>query len=190
MRHGNALPFWRAAGCRGCEIGNTAPVRILVLGPSGAGKSTLSRRLAAQLGIPIIHLDAEYWRPGWVEPDKAGWAARIDELCARDAWIMDGNYSGTLARRLPAADTIVFLDLPRRDCFTGVFTRWWRSRGRVRDDMGAGCPEKFPSPELLLWIWRYQRRSRPKIVALLDAARATKRVIVLRSRSEIDRFEI
>ena len=45
--------------------------RILVLGPCGAGKSTPAVKLGAKLGLPVIHLDKEYWRPGWVEPDPA-----------------------------------------------------------------------------------------------------------------------
>ncbi|WP_245298223.1 AAA family ATPase [Rhodomicrobium vannielii] len=50
--------------------------RVLVLGCSGSGKSTLARRLAAAHGLPLIDLDREHWRPGWVEPRKPnGWRA-------------------------------------------------------------------------------------------------------------------
>ncbi len=163
-------------------------MRLLVVGPSGAGKSTLAIRLAARTQLPLIHLDREYWRPGWVEPAKPAWENHVRELLARDAWIMDGNYSGTLAPRIAAADTIVFLDVSRWQCFAGVFKRWWRTRGRTRSDMAPGCPEQFPSLEFLTWIWNYERRSRPKVLALLDAVRATKRVIVLRSRAEAERL--
>jgi adenylate kinase family enzyme len=162
--------------------------RVLVIGPSGGGKSTLSRRLARRTGLPLIHLDAEYWQPGWVEPSKPAWAERIHALLARETWIMDGNYSNTLAQRVVAADTIVFLDVPRWQCFAGVFGRWWKTRGRTREDMAPGCAEQFPSLTFLRWIWRYQERSRPTIVALLEALPPTTRVIVLRSRGEIEQF--
>lgn len=36
---------------------------VAVDGPSAAGKTTLSRRLAAALHVPVVHLDAIY--PGW-----------------------------------------------------------------------------------------------------------------------------
>ena len=47
--------------------------RIAIIGPGGAGKSTLARRLGERLGLPVIHLDAEHWRPGWVETPADEW---------------------------------------------------------------------------------------------------------------------
>ena len=39
------------------------------------------------------------------------WQRTISELVQRDAWVMDGNYGGTLDVRMSAADTVVFLDV-------------------------------------------------------------------------------
>jgi adenylate kinase family enzyme len=75
--------------------------RILVWGAPGTGKSTLARAIGARLGLPVIHLDAEYWRPGWVAPAQEEWLAQVTALAARDAWVMDGNYSATWHLRLP-----------------------------------------------------------------------------------------
>ena len=97
--------------------------RVLVIGPGGAGKSTLAQRLGEILSLEGIHLDKFYWRAGWIEPPKEDWLATIEQLLARDAWVMDGNYSGTLERRLEAADTVVFLDLPRTTCVWRVIKR-------------------------------------------------------------------
>jgi adenylate kinase family enzyme len=41
--------------------------RVLVIGSGGAGKSTFARRLAQWASLPLIHLDAIYWHPGWIE---------------------------------------------------------------------------------------------------------------------------
>ena len=41
------------------------PERIAVIGSPGAGKSTLATMIAAATGLPLIHLDAEHWQPGW-----------------------------------------------------------------------------------------------------------------------------
>ncbi len=40
--------------------------RILLIGSGGAGKSTLASQMGERLGLPVIHLDAVYWQPGWV----------------------------------------------------------------------------------------------------------------------------
>ena len=86
--------------------------RVLVIGGPGAGKSTLAARLGATLGLPVVHLDAHFWRPGWREAPRDEWAARVAELAAAGRWVMDGHYRGTLALRARAADAVVVLAPP------------------------------------------------------------------------------
>jgi adenylate kinase family enzyme len=141
--------------------------RVLVVGCAGAGKSTFARRLAGISGLPVIHLDRHYWQPGWVETDKVQWASRVETLIAQPAWIMDGNYGGTLAARLSRADTVIHLDMPRALCLWRVLKRTTLKHGRTRDDMTEDCPERFDWP-FLQYVWRYRRDHRP---ILLDALR-------------------
>lgn len=42
--------------------------RVLDDGMMGSGKSTFVHALAARTGLPVIHLDVHYWKPGWVRP--------------------------------------------------------------------------------------------------------------------------
>lgn len=162
--------------------------RILVIGCGGAGKSTLAQRLGANLQLPVIHLDAHYWRPGWVEPSKSEWATTVSELLTTDAWIMDGNYSGSLAARLAACDSVIFIDLPRWLCIWRVLQRALRYRGTTRPDMGEGCPERLEL-SFLKWVWDYPRRTRPGLEVLLtSSAAAGKPVVRLRSAREVECF--
>src|SRR3954447_26454226 len=69
--------------------------RILVLGCSGAGKSTLARRIASRLGLPVVHLDREYWRPGWCATPADEFDTVVDRLVAPARWVMDGNFKRT-----------------------------------------------------------------------------------------------
>ena len=81
--------------------------RVLVIGSGGAGKSTSRERSVKRPSSPVVHLDACHWRPGRF-PAEGEWTRTIDEIAARPAWIMDGNYGGTLDRRLAACDTVIF----------------------------------------------------------------------------------
>ena len=161
--------------------------RVLVIGSGGAGKSTLARRLGERLGLPVIHLDAHYWQPGWVETPTEAWTAQVARLVGEEAWVMDGNYSGTLDLRIPAADTIVFLDLPRLVCLWRVVRRRLAFHGRVRPDVPPGCPERI-SWEFIDWIWTYPGRRRPRVLERLRAVEHEKQVVVLRSAGEVERF--
>ena len=161
--------------------------KVLVIGPGGAGKSTVARRLGELLHLEVQHLDRFYWRAGWQEPPKDDWVHTINELARGDSWIMDGNYSGTLARRLEACDTVVFLDLPRRICLWSVIKRLVMYRNTTRPDMADGCPEHF-NLKFLVWIWNYPKRSRPRIVRLLGEERNSRKAIWLRTPAQIDRF--
>ncbi|HKQ99359.1 MAG TPA: DNA topology modulation protein [Pyrinomonadaceae bacterium] len=161
--------------------------KVLIIGPGGAGKSTLAHKLGRLLNIEVLHLDRFYWQPGWVEMPKPDWLKKVEELSRRDAWIMDGNYSGTLELRVRACDTVIFMDMPRALCLWRVLKRSRMYRKKSRPDVGEGCPEKLPL-SFLLWIWNYSRRTRPKVVRLLEANRGEKKIVWLRSQRDVERF--
>ncbi len=162
--------------------------RILVIGSPGAGKSTLARRLAERLDLPLIHLDREYFGPGWTMPSRPEWRERAKALAERPEWVMDGNYSSTFDIRVPRATAIVWLDVPRWRCMAGVLWRVAKHYGRVRDDLGPDCIERFDW-SFMRWVWSYPGTMRPKTVRLLERLSPGKRVYILRSRSEIPALE-
>ena len=155
--------------------------RVAVIGSGGAGKSVFSRALGARTGLPVVHLDREFWRPGWEPTPDDAWEARVRELVRAERWIMDGNYSGTLAIRLERADTVIFLDLPRVLCVASAVWRSARYRSASRPDMTEGNREKLDLA-FLRWIWTYPRLKRPSILARLEALPPSTRVVRLRSR--------
>jgi len=161
--------------------------KVIVIGSGGAGKSTFAARLGERTGLPVIHLDALFWRAGWQETPRDEWGARVDELLKRDEWIMDGNYGGTMDRRLAACDTVIFLDFLRTLCLWRVVKRRMRFRGRTRPDMAEGCQERL-NLEFVRWIWTYPRANRPGVLKKLSELGEGQRVIVLRSPREARRF--
>jgi adenylate kinase family enzyme len=163
------------------------PRRILVIGCSGAGKSTLARRLADKLGLPLIHLDAAYWLPGWQQPPREVWRQTVADLVARDQWVMDGNYGGTFDLRMPRAEMIVFLDLPRLVCLQGILWRPLRHWGRQRRDMGPGCIERYDWP-FVQYVWGFRDTQRPKVLRALKTLGQTAELVHLRSRHQVRAF--
>ena len=159
--------------------------KILVIGSGGSGKSTFSRRLGEKLGLPVVHLDQLYWRPGWVET-PVEWVEIVRRELARDTWVMDGNFGGTRAMRMQAADTVIFLDLPRYLCMYRILKRTLIYRRGQRPDMATGCEERFDL-EFIMWVWNYPNRARLNVLEELRMFPG-KNVIFLKSRGEIEQF--
>lgn len=161
--------------------------RVLVIGICGAGKSTLAVELGRRLDLPVVHLDKHYWRPGWSPTPEDEWQAHVASLVAGERWVIDGNYSSTQHLRFPAADTIVDLDFPRRIALPRVIRRVVTSYGRVRWDLGEGCPERFDW-EFLRFVWDFPRLLRPGTDEALRRFAADKRVVRLTHPKEVRRF--
>ena len=162
--------------------------RVLVIGSAGAGKSTFARRLGEKTGLEVIHLDKLYWKPNWVETtDKVEWRRILAEILRGESWIIDGNYGSTMEMRLEASDTVILLDFPRYVCIWRALKRVVLYRNRTRPDMAEGCNEKIDW-EFLAWIWYYPKRSKPKVENLLRRSENEKKVVRLRSKTEIENF--
>ncbi len=161
--------------------------RIAIIGSAGSGKSTLARQIGEILGLEVIHLDSLFWNAGWVQTDREEFCALLEQLTKRPSWIIDGNYSGTLELRLKAADTVIFLDLPRAVCLWRAVKRRFMYRNQTRPDMAPGCPEKMDL-EFARWIWNYPKRSRPNVLTKLHQLAPGQELITLRSAAEVRRF--
>ncbi|MCA1012506.1 topology modulation protein [Halobacillus halophilus] len=165
--------------------------RIMVMGISaGAGKSTFARQLGDQLNIRVYHLDAFYWKPGWIEAGFPEFKSKQEEVVERDSWIIEGNYSSTYDLRASHADTIIYLELPLLLCLYRVIKRWWLHRGKTRADMGEGCEEKLDLEFIKFIVTTYHPRKK-KMKKRLEAFQSMspdKKIIALKSRKEIRDF--
>ncbi len=147
--------------------------RIVILGCAGAGKSTLGRKLSERTGAPFICLDEIWWRHG---ADAVAFRAEMTRLHADEAWVSDGNFAGaTFDVRLPRATLVVWLDRPRAHCALRAVTRLFPK------DAEHGLTRL---PEVLRFIWNFERINRPRIEAL--RMRHAPDVPVLRLRGDRD----
>lgn len=158
--------------------------RIIIIGSGGSGKSTLAKKLGIMTGIPVIHLDKEFWKPNWVETPRDEWIEKQNNLIKDKEWIIDGNYGRTMELRFIVADTVIFLDINRWICIFRAIERWVTNIGKTRTDMGEGCPEKIDF-EFLKWIYSFPNKGRKKILSLVNKY-SCKNIIILKNRKEIN----
>ena len=161
--------------------------RIAIVGCCGAGKSTVANFLGSKLDLPIIHLDSYYWQPKWVETAAEEWIKIQQSLIKGDRWIIDGNYINTMDLRLEAADTIIWLNFPRRVCLWRIFQRYFKYRGIVRPDMADDCVERL-NWDFLLYVWSFPHNQKQLMLSKIKRYQHYKRLIILKNPQQLDSF--
>ena len=160
--------------------------RIMIIGCGGSGKSTLAQQLGQKLRLPVVHLDQLFWTPGWVSISKDEFDRVHEAALAEERWIMDGNFDRTIPKRLQRCDTVIYLDFSRFACLMGVLKRVLTTYGKVRPDMGEGCPERIDL-DFLKWVWNFNKNKRERNYRLLKEAEGV-RVIILKNRRMVKKF--
>ncbi len=164
--------------------------RLLILGCGGSGKSTLAIELGHITGLPVIHLDRLFWLPGWKHRNRTDFDALLADELNNPRWIIDGDYSRTLAMRLERCDAVVVLDYPRAVCAAGVIRRRVQYAGRSRESMAQGCPERL-DPEFVRWVWNFRRSRLPAMLDLLAITAQREQppqIFILNSRMQTRRW--
>lgn len=158
---------------------------MAIIGPGGSGKSVLARRLGAGWGLPVRHLDAVYWGPGWRPTPPEAWIGVVAGLAAGDRWVIEGGYPEVLDQVLTRAQLAVLLDLPRRVTLPRLLLRPLRPGDRRRGDLPRGM-HHVVDRENLAWAWRWPAGDRVRVLAALD--RFPGEAVILRSPREVRRW--
>lgn len=175
--------------------------RIVIVGNSGTGKTTLAAQLADSLGLTHIELDALFHQANWQPTPSAEFqrslrAAMAEADRATDGWTMCGNYrSASDGVGQDAADTIVWLDMPRSLIMRRVI---WRtvSRAMTRQELWNGNREPMtnfyrwaPEKNIMRWAWvKYDDYRRENLTAMADGTWSHADVHHLRSPAQVERF--
>ncbi|TRM49484.1 AAA family ATPase [Achromobacter sp. LC458] len=106
--------------------------RICLMGPSNSGKSTLAEAMSRKLGLPAIHLDQLFHQPNtdWEPRPQAEFLHLHGQAILQDRWIMEGNYTGSLALRLERATGFILLEVPTMTSLIRYLRRSWLERDR------------------------------------------------------------
>jgi adenylate kinase family enzyme len=170
--------------------------RVSVVGTSGVGKSTLSRTLAGALDADFLELDSVFHQAGWVPLPTEDFRQRVGDVVAGERWVIDGNYTSKVRDLIWArADTVVWLDLPRRTVMRRIIRR---SFGRVagRTELWNGNRERWRNlfsldkeESVIAWAWQTHAATRAKYeTAMADPENSNLRFVRLRSPGAVRRF--
>jgi len=163
--------------------------RVAVFGNAGGGKSTLSKRLAQTTSLPLIVLDLVQYKPGGEKVSDEEYRTAHEEILQQDCWIVDGFGSiDTVWKRLEAADTLVYIDLPVLQHY------FWVTKRLIKGLWVApeGYPENSPLFKSTLnayhIVWLCHQKLTPKYREYVEKAKVTKQVFHIQSTRDFKKF--
>jgi adenylate kinase family enzyme len=169
--------------------------RVSVVGTSGAGKSTVAAALASLLGASYLELDSVHHQADWTPLPRSEFRALVAAAATGERWVIDGNYSSVQDIVWARADTVVWLDLPRRTVMRRVI---WRTLRRVggRVELWNGNRERWQNfftldkeESVIAWAWQTHAANRAQYeAAMADPGYGHLRFIRLRSAASVRRF--
>ncbi|SMF15642.1 Adenylate kinase [Alteromonadaceae bacterium Bs31] len=87
--------------------------KVAIFGKPGSGKSTLARRLASVSGLPLHPLDSILYKSDGQFVERESYDRQHTTLLSSENWIIDGlGPLDSFYKRLEAADTLIYIDLP------------------------------------------------------------------------------
>ena len=136
-----------------------AGMRILVFGNSGSGKSTLATRLAAQIALAHLDLDAIVWEPGKIavqRPAQAIAASLSDFISSHERWVIEGCYGELVEAAASHCTELVFLNPGLDACLENNRRRPWEPH-----KYASKAAQDAMLDNLQAWVAGYYERQDP-----------------------------
>jgi adenylate kinase family enzyme len=163
--------------------------KIAVFGKPGSGKSTLSKSLSFAIGIPLHPLDSIVYQRNGDLVDRETFDKAHENILTSDSWMIDGlGPMGSFNKRLDAADTLIYIDLP-------YAVSYWLVTKRLLKGLLV-TPEGWPKGSSIIkgTLASYKMLNlSPKFwnkdfLENLEALSANKSLFVIRSVAELNGF--
>jgi adenylate kinase family enzyme len=162
--------------------------RVLIAGTSGAGKSTLAAKLSRVRRLPYTELDSLFHGPGW-QP-RPEFLDDVRAVAAGKSWVSEWQYPAARPLLLARADTLVWLDFPRRTVMHRVLRRSLRlavTRRPVFNGNTEGFRDWLDPEHPIRWAWSTHSRVRATVLAAIGE-RPELAVVRLGSPAEVRRW--
>ncbi|TRY32417.1 adenylate kinase [Aliiglaciecola sp. M165] len=161
--------------------------KIAVFGKPGSGKSTLSKKLARTTGITLHQLDSIVYEKNGDFVERGVVDAAHQNIVSSESWIIDGLGPMELFyKRLHAADTLIYIDLPyvasywlvTKRLLKGVTPEGWPKGSSIV----KGTLNSYRTLRKCPQFWNHSFRKK------LDEVSTGKSLFVISSLSELDNF--
>ena len=179
-------PLDKALGTR------TGMKKVAVFGKPANGKSTLSRKLASATGITLYALDSILYKPNGEEINRKDYEEMHESIITSEEWIIEGfgpiNSMNSFDRRLEAADTLIYIDLPYFFTYCLVAKRFLKGLFIKPEGWPEGSSILKGTLESYKILKHCPKFWNESFLHNLESRAANKSLHIIRSVSELNRF--
>jgi adenylate kinase family enzyme len=163
--------------------------KIAVFGKPGSGKSRLSKSLASTLGIQLHQLDSILYENNGELVAREIFEKRHEDILSSDSWIIDGFCSmESFNKRIAAADTLIYIDLPYAVSYWFVTKRLLKSLFVKPEGWPEGSSVLKGTLESYRVLKQYPKFWNDKFLNRLEEISADKSLYVIRSTDVLNQF--
>lgn len=156
--------------------------KAIIIGCPGSGKTTFAEKLNKRTGLRLFYLDAIWHKPDRTHISRDEYDEILEEIFKLDEWIIDGNYSRTIEKRIKNCDTVFLFDLPTEVCVQGAVSRLGKNRYDV-PWIDTELDPKFKKE-----IEEFSSNVLPAIYELLEKYKENKKIVIFKSREQSDEY--
>lgn len=163
--------------------------KIAVFGKPGSGKSTVSKALAVATGIELYQLDSIVYQPNGELVEREVFEKIHGEILQVENWIVDGlGPISSFYKRLEAADTLVYIDLPYLVSYWFVTKRLLKSFFVKPEGWPEGCSVLKGSLESYRILKLCPKFWNAEFLARIQAMPSVKEVYVIKTVAQLNSF--
>ncbi len=161
-------------------------MKILIIGIVASGKTTLAKKLSKEYNIKhyeidlIVHDDKDNYKR--TNEEQQNLIKRINE---NDNWIIEGTLRKNLFNLLQLADIIIYLDIPLMVRKRRILTRFIKQKLRI--EKSNYKPDLKMLKNMYKWTKDFEKNKKEFENTI---SKSGKKIIVLKSKKEIESFKI